>query len=31
VKRALTAEESAFLIKSAQNYVDLAQIYLKGG
>jgi carbonic anhydrase/acetyltransferase-like protein (isoleucine patch superfamily) len=29
VKRALTAEESAFLIKSAQNYVDLAQIYLK--
>ena len=30
VKRALTAEESAFLIKSAQNYVDLAQIYLKG-
>jgi carbonic anhydrase/acetyltransferase-like protein (isoleucine patch superfamily) len=29
VKRPLTAEESAFLVKSAQNYVDLAQIYLK--
>lgn len=31
VKRPLTAEESAFLGKSAQNYVDLAQIYLKAG
>ncbi len=29
VKRPLTAEESAFLAQSAQNYVDLAQIYLK--
>jgi carbonic anhydrase/acetyltransferase-like protein (isoleucine patch superfamily) len=29
VKRPLTPEESAFLIKSAQNYVDLAQVYLK--
>ncbi|HIE65799.1 MAG: gamma carbonic anhydrase family protein [Nitrospira sp.] len=29
VKRELTPEESAFLSKSAQNYVDLSQIYLK--
>lgn len=29
VKRPLTAEESAFLSRSARNYVDLAQIYLK--
>ncbi len=29
VKRELTAEESAFLSQSAQNYVDLAEVYLK--
>jgi carbonic anhydrase/acetyltransferase-like protein (isoleucine patch superfamily) len=30
IKRALTEEEIAFLKKSAQNYVDLAQTYMKG-
>ena len=29
VKRKLSAEESAFLSQSAQNYVDLAKIYLE--
>ena len=29
VKRALTPQESDFLAKSAQNYVDLSRIYLK--
>ena len=29
VKRPLTDEETAFLSQSAQNYVDLAEIYLK--
>lgn len=31
VRRRLTPEESAFLEKSAQNYVELAQIYLQSG
>jgi len=30
VKRSLTQEESRFLEKSAQNYVDLARVYLDG-
>ncbi len=30
IKRDLTPEEMAFLSQSAQNYVDLAEIYLKG-
>jgi carbonic anhydrase/acetyltransferase-like protein (isoleucine patch superfamily) len=30
IKRSLTEEEIAFLKKSAQNYVELAQIYMKG-
>ena len=29
VKRSLTKEESAFLAQSAQNYIELASIYLK--
>lgn len=29
IKRALTEQETAFLSQSAQNYVDLAKIYLK--
>ena len=29
VKRALTPEESAFLLQSAKSYVDLSRIYLK--
>ena len=31
IKRNLTEEEMAFLSQSAQNYVDLAEIYLKNG
>ncbi|MBI3359212.1 MAG: gamma carbonic anhydrase family protein [Nitrospirae bacterium] len=30
IKRGLTEEEIAFLRKSAQNYVELAQLYIKG-
>jgi carbonic anhydrase/acetyltransferase-like protein (isoleucine patch superfamily) len=31
VRRSLTPEEAAFLKRSAQNYVDLAQIYMQEG